>query len=157
MIAPLYIGILYIGIGLAVVTLVLLALRLTGGLSALDLTLPGDYGALLIGALLWPVVVGALPIALSFALWWKILTPAKARDPELERLDAERERDRANPRTHSMARLVGSTRCGNCETHQPKGTLFDVRKDGSAAINICDGCLVGYCARQEIGNSSYRE
>lgn len=147
------IALLYIGF--VVVTLVLLAARraeLIGGDPQ-----PGDLGALLIATLLWPVVVGALPIALSFALWWKILSPAKAKDPELERLDAERERDRLNPRTHSMARLVGSTRCAACATHQPRGTLFDVRKDGSAAINICDTCLEGYCATQKIGSHSYRD
>ncbi len=59
----------------------------------------------------------------------------------LEELDALRAREKANPRTAVMSRLVGNARCNACGVQKRETIAFDVRKDGSAAVLVCDDCL----------------
>jgi hypothetical protein len=61
----------------------------------------------------------------------------------LEMLEEERQRNRANPRVAVASRLIGNARCNKCGEFRRENTAFDVRKDGSAAVLICDACLAG--------------
>ena len=64
----------------------------------------------------------------------------------LEELAALRARELANPRTAAMSRLVGNAMCGACRLQKRETIAFDARKDGSAAILICDECLAAKIA-----------
>lgn len=59
----------------------------------------------------------------------------------LEEVEALRAYDKANPRAHVMGRLVGNARCNACGQFRPEVVAFDVRKNGSAAVFVCDECL----------------
>jgi len=51
----------------------------------------------------------------------------------LEELEVLREMERKNPRTAAMSKIVGKILCNACKQQKSPSTLFDVRKNGSAA------------------------